>query len=240
MSVTLSSYHFASAKHTIFHQVCFKFSHQRTHNISSSVLHISKQILTYSAGKILYNQIAPRWWCRRLCVGCAQRFQNGLLFLYTVVDCSIYRYYIFFGNFWDVIFNCNSGCCSIREIFLAGSGIDVEVSTWGHYIAIFKGHMVCLSRMEIYCLPCKLSIRLTFSGFLRARLSTKQPSLYFFFTNGMRVICIIGEEYSIFFYSFRSSVHELCSTCFQISHIACTTQRGACKCVMTWSGKLSM
>ena len=102
-----------------------------------------------------------------------------------------------------------------------------------------RAHGVLVADGNI-CLPCKFSIRLTFSGFLRAQSSTKQPSLYFFFTNGMRVICIIGEEDSIFFYSFRSSVHELCSTCFQISHIACPTQRGAVKCVMTWSGKLSM
>jgi len=57
------------------------------------------------------------------------------------------------------------------------------------------------------CLPCKISIRLTFSGlFLRAGLSTKQPSLYFFFTNGMRVICIIGEEDQIVFSSFRAGI----------------------------------
>jgi hypothetical protein len=39
------------------------------------------------------------------------------------------------------------------EKLLADSGIDFDVSTLGHYIAFFKGHMVCLSRIVIYVDP---------------------------------------------------------------------------------------
>jgi hypothetical protein len=39
------------------------------------------------------------------------------------------------------------------EKLLADSGIDFDVSTLGHYIAFFKGHMVCLSRIVIYIAP---------------------------------------------------------------------------------------
>ena len=67
--------------HHIF-KLSFRIS--ETHNISSSVLQIShqrntqyfikcasnsKQISTHFSGKTFLNQIAPRWWGRRLCVG---------------------------------------------------------------------------------------------------------------------------------------------------------------------------
>ena len=76
--------------------------------------------------------------------------------------------------------------------------------------------------------------------FLRARLSTKQPLLYFFFTNGIRVICIIGRSIQ---YSFIPSVLP-CMNCavrvFRFHTLRATTQREVFKCEMTWPGKLTM
>jgi hypothetical protein len=38
----------------------------------------------------------------------------------------------------------------VLRIFLAGSGIDFDVSTCGHHMVFFKKHKVCLSRIAIY------------------------------------------------------------------------------------------
>ena len=85
------------------------------------------QISTHSVGKLFQIAIRLRrgWWGRRLCVGWTQRFQNDLLFRIN----------------W-LLFNTRN--------LLAGSGIDFGVSTWGHYIAFSKGHMVCLLWIVIY------------------------------------------------------------------------------------------
>ena len=102
----------------------------------------------------------------------------------------------------------------------------------------------CLTWMEIYFTVQTLN-SFDISGCLRARLSTKQPSLYFFFTNGMRVICIIGEENRICFNCSADTFCVLlcmkCAACvFKFHTLRATTQIGAFKCDLKWPGQLRM
>ena len=137
MSITFSSYHFASAKHTIIHQ--------------AGLSKFQTNFNTFRR-KTLSKWLRWGWWCRLLCVGWTQRFQNGFLYFGWFGLRHISRGYIFHSKhaFWNVIFNCKSGCCSIREISLPALVLTLMFQHGGHYIAFFKGHMVCLSRMEIY------------------------------------------------------------------------------------------
>ena len=52
----------------------------------------------------------------------------------------------------QVLLNCRL-FVNTRIFFLTGSGIGIEVSTYGHYIAFFKRHKVCFAHSHI-CFKC--------------------------------------------------------------------------------------
>jgi hypothetical protein len=104
--------------------------------------------------------------------------------------------------FWNVTFNCTAGCCSIRE-----NSLPTLVLT----LMLQHGGIILLSFYDQDCQ--RSSLRCTFPS---------QTGRGYNASSGRR----------IFFSSFRSSVHELCSTCFQISHIACNYAEGS---IQVWN-----
>ena len=107
------------------------------------------------------------------------------------------------------------------------------------YYFLQRAHGVLVADCNICC-PCWFSIRLTFStSHVRCpRISAfyeqdcQRSSLRCTFPSQTGCGYNASSGRRIFFSSFRSSVHELCSTCFQISHIACNYAEGS---IQVWN-----
>ncbi len=166
------------------------------------------------------------------------KWLNVFVSISWYVAFSIFFLECYFQLYCRLLFNTRK--------LLAGSGIDLDVSKWGHYIAFVKGHMVCLLRIVIYVGPVD-------SQFVWHFLHHMFDVLVFhLFTNRIvneaafsvifphkRDACDMhhrggGSDILQLFwwYSFHSSVNELCRLCFQISHIVCNYTDGS---IQVWS-----
>ncbi len=108
--------------------------------------------------KILYNQIAPRWRCRRLCVGWTQRFQNVLMYLYQSVDMQ------YFQNFFSGIL-----LSTALQVVVQYEKTPCRLWYWlwcfnmgALHCFLQRAHGVLVADCNI-CWPCWFSIRLIFS-----------------------------------------------------------------------------
>ncbi len=161
------------------------------------------------------------------------------------MDTEIPKWLIVFESIsWYAVFSIFFHECYIqlhcRLLFntkklLADSGIDFDVSTWGHYIAFFKGHMVCLSRIVIYVVPADSQFVwhflhhmfdvLVFQLFTSRIVNEAAFAVLFLHKRDACDMHHRGEGSDIIqlfcWYSFRSSVNELCSLthCVQLRRL---------------------
>ena len=141
-------------------------------------------------------------------------------------------------------FFATAGCCSKREKFRAGSGIEHWCFRYGQYNAFFKGHKVCLARIVI-CVSCadnsiRWHVRLHILYVIAFQLFTSRIvneavfAVHFLCQCVMRVTCIIAGKDWIFLQVYYSVAilsvlpcMNLCNTYFQISHCG-QILRGEC------------
>jgi hypothetical protein len=106
----------------------------------------SKQISRHSSGKPFFKRL--RWGGG---VGSSVwDVMDTEIPKWLIVFVSISSYAAFSIFFLECYFQLHYRLLFNTRKLLADSGIDFDVSTWGHYIDFFKGHMVCLSQIVIY------------------------------------------------------------------------------------------
>jgi hypothetical protein len=135
--------------------------------------------------KTFLQTIALRWWCRRL-----HLLNNKFFFEKQPIE----QHFKLLNN--NLLNNNTAGCCSIREkslptlvlTLMFQHGDIILLSSKGTWCAcrglFYILPLLILNLFDIFYITCSMS---SYFSFLRAGLSTEQPSLYFFFTNGMRI-----------------------------------------------------